>query len=125
MSELRLYAITSKEVIGLMKGNRGKLVAQAGHAYLHAFWDACIVIPEVAEKYCNSQAAAKIALVVDTTKELEIIYNRFYVDHMYGLTKVVDSGRTCFNEPTFTFVGVGPITSEDFERIAPGLKVLL
>ena len=23
-----------------MNGNRGKLVAQAGHAYLHSYWDA-------------------------------------------------------------------------------------
>lgn len=127
MSELRLYAITSKEVLKKMNGNRGKLAAQSGHAYLHAFWDAEQWIPSVAREYQFSQAAVKIACVVETDQELESLYDQFSsAEKIYGMTKVVDAGRTVFNgEPTLTFIGIGPITKEEFETVAPGLKLLL
>lgn len=128
MSELRLYAITSKEVLKKINGNRGKLVAQAAHAFLHAFWDAEQFIPDVAREYqFGDQSAVKICLVVDTDQELLDIFDKFEAaEKIHGLTKVIDQGRTVFNgEPTLTFIGVGPITKEDFEAVSPGLKLLL
>ena len=36
----KMYCIFAKESIAKMNGIRGKMATQAGHAYLHAFWDA-------------------------------------------------------------------------------------
>lgn len=45
----RMYCIVARDSLKLMNGNRGKLAAQAGHAYLHAFWDAedVKILPEL------------------------------------------------------------------------------
>ncbi len=115
--ELVIYAIVSREVIKLMKGNRGKLVNQGGHATLHAWWDAQLRFPAVADRYRYSQAAVKVTLVVDTTQELKDLYELFRKD--YGTELVEDSGRTLFDGvPTITYVGVGPITKAEFEKRA-------
>ena len=37
---IKMYCIFSRESLEAMKGVRGKMAAQAGHAYLHAFWNA-------------------------------------------------------------------------------------
>jgi peptidyl-tRNA hydrolase len=37
---IKMYCIFSRESVEKMKGNKGKMCAQAGHAYLHAWWDA-------------------------------------------------------------------------------------
>lgn len=147
--ELRLYAITSREAVKAMGGNRGKLAAQAGHAYLHAFWDAeqrfgkdkfptdgglggdyplgsghrIYAFQRDIQTYRFSQAAAKVCLIVETTDELVDLYAKF--EPLYGCTLVTDAGRTVFKEPTTTFVGVGPITKEAFNDLAPDLKLFL
>lgn len=36
----KMYCIFAKESLDKIKGVRGKLATQAGHAYLHAYWDA-------------------------------------------------------------------------------------
>lgn len=146
---LRMYAVTSREALAAMGGNRGKLAAQAGHAYLHAFWDAEVRFGEDAyptdgglggdyplgsghsvyayqrdiKAYRHSGAAVKVTLVVDTTDELAILFDLFRP--VCGTTLVKDAGRTVFKEPTVTFVGIGPITREAFEDLAPGLRPLL
>lgn len=115
--ELVIYAIVSREVIKLMKGNRGKLVNQGGHATLHAWWDAQNRFPAIADRYRFSQSAVKVTLVVDTTQELKDLYELFRKD--YGAELVEDSGRTLFDGvPTITYVGVGPITKAEFEKRA-------
>uniref|UniRef100_A0AB74UMM6 peptidyl-tRNA hydrolase n=1 Tax=Caulobacter phage BL57 TaxID=3348355 RepID=A0AB74UMM6_9VIRU len=133
-AELRLYAIVSQEALDAMTVakrsrkpedkslNIGKLAAQAGHAYLHAWWDAMERFPKPARQYRYSQSAAKIALHVGTNAELTALYERF--QPFVGATLVLDSGRTVFAEPTITFVGVGPITEAAFKAHAPDLKLL-
>lgn len=120
--ELRLYAILSREAWDKMQGNLGKLSAQAGHAYVHAWWDALERFPRAARQYRWSQQAAKVCLWVSETGELQDLYDLF--EPHCGVTHVKDAGRTVFKEPTVTFVGVGPITKAQFEEIAPGLKPL-
>lgn len=133
--ELRLYAVISKEVIEMMAqartkpgkpvdpgAGRGKEDAQAGHAFLHAWWNAMERFPRDARRYRWSQAAAKVVLVVDTIDEVKALYDAF--EPHCGATLVRDAGRTVFKEPTVTFVGIGPITKAAFEEFAPGLKML-
>lgn len=109
-----------------MGGNRGKLAAQAGHAYLHAFWDAENYenYKSVAERYRDSMQAKKVCLVVDTDAELFEIYE----DYMYqeiGATLVKDAGITVFEYPTLTCIGIGPLTEDQVSEKLKSLKVLI
>lgn len=123
-----------------MNGNRGKMASQAGHAYLHAFWDAYHVCDdavlltdeqfqtarnklEQAIIYKDSGLAFKITLVVDTDEELKVLADK-YRDKC-GVSLVTDAGRTVFNEPTITCVGLGPVDEEQLDEDIRSLKVLI
>lgn len=100
----------------------GKLAAQAGHAYLHAWWDAedrlmygdswSDITPygHLCLAYRNSGDARKVSLVVDTVEELRELYDTFRP--YMGATLVEDCGYTVFDEPTITAVGLGPVNSD-------------
>ena len=119
---IKMYAIFCRETLQEMKFE-GKLAAQAGHAYLHAWWNAedrfdpmhgeepdDYYYWDVMQAYRESNDARKIALVVDTVEELEELYEQFK-PHM-GATIVDDCGYTVFNCTTTTAVGLGPIPSD-------------
>ncbi|AXQ69414.1 hydrolase [Caulobacter phage CcrBL9] len=134
-SELVMYSIISEEALKAMKGNRGKLVSQGGHAYLHTWWDSERRFSSAAYAYRNSNAAVKVALrpmqdlalpdilVADTEDQLSALYDIFHP--ICGCTLTRDAARTVFTEPTVTFLGVGPIYKTLFNELAPGLRPLL
>jgi peptidyl-tRNA hydrolase len=122
-SELRLYAIVNKEALASAKGNRGKMHAQAGHAFLHAWWDAERRFREIAYRYRDTQAALKIVLAAENAAELQDMYER--IKPICGCTLVVDAARTVFAEPTITFLGIGPIAREDAPDWLQALKPLI
>ena len=93
-----------------MNGIRGKMATQAGHAYVHAFWDATIpdanhtmiAEPEVFEQkkeqalaYAHGEHAYKITLIVDTVDELKALQEAYR--NVCGTSLVTDAG---FTEPT-------------------------
>lgn len=122
---IKMYAIFCRETLRKMKFE-GKLAAQAGHAYLHAWWNAednwgpveggdVHYFPEnsyktVMQAYRYGDDARKVSLVVDTVQELEELYEQFR-PHM-GATIVDDCGYTVFDCTTTTAVGLGPIPSD-------------
>ena len=119
---IKMYAVFCRETLQKMKFE-GKLAAQAGHAYLHAWWNAeerfdplegsepdDYYYWDIMQKYRHSDDARKIALVVDTVEELEELYEQFK-PHM-GATIVDDCGYTVFDCTTTTAVGLGPIPSD-------------
>ena len=122
---LRLYAVFSPTALKAMKGIRGKLAAQAGHAYLHAWWDAFDRHPETALAYRSGPRAFKIALVAPDDADaawfesLAATYRP-----LCGVTTVVDAGFTVFEGPTLTCVGIGPISPDDCESTLNGLRLL-
>ncbi len=120
---MRIYAIVAKESLQKMNGNRGKLSAQTGHAYLHSWWNAAEHFPEQAIAYKNSNHARKITLIVDTEEELLPLLDKY--SKICGTTKVVDAGFTVFTEPTFTCIGIGPISEDLIEDDIKKLKVLI
>lgn len=124
MSEgLRLYAIANREALAASKGNRGKMHAQAGHAFLHAWWDAEKRFPEAARRYRDEQAATKVVLAAENEAELREMYERIHP--LCGCTLVVDAARTVFPEPTVTFLGVGPISPDQAPDWLKALKPLV
>lgn len=94
-----------------MKGIRGKMMAQAGHAYLHAYWDAEERFPEQASAYKDANHARKITLVVDTDEEMLTLYQSY--KDVCGTVEIIDAGFTVFNGPTLTCIGIGPIAPEN------------
>lgn len=106
---MKMYVIVSRDALKAMKGNRGKLVAQIGHATLHTWWDAAVRFPDMANEYRDRThgAAKKIGLVVDNADQL-VELEKAYKD-VCGVSLVVDAGLTVFNEPTTTCLGIGPI----------------
>lgn len=106
----KLYAVMSKEAVKKMNGIRGKMIAQGGHAFLHAYWDSLNRFPEYAEAYKNSDHAFKITLVVEKTEQLETLRDAY--KDLCGVSLVKDAGFTVFNEPTVTCLGIGPIPED-------------
>lgn len=125
---IKMYAIFARETLTQMQFE-GKLASQAGHAFLHAWWDAEKRLkyesyidpqrgfPDVSDYYLDimkpykyNDDARKITLVVNTVNELRDLYNTFS-PHI-GATLVEDCGYTVFSEPTITALGLGPIPSD-------------
>ena len=105
-----MYCIFAKESVAKMNGNRGKLAAQAGHAYLHAFWKSQVEFPKMAQLYYETDHAYKISLTVDTVEELKDLEKRY--SSICGTSLVKDAGFTVFKEPTITCLGIGPIPED-------------
>jgi peptidyl-tRNA hydrolase len=124
MSERRLKMICamSAEAVKSMKGSRGKLGAQAGHAFLHAWWDASERFPDMAAAYRDSERAFKIVLVVDGADDLLKLRDAYQGSH--GVSLVTDAGITVFEGPTVTCLGIGPIYDDECGEDLKGLKVL-
>ncbi len=125
-STIKMYCIFSRESLAKMQGNRGKACAQAGHAYLHAWWAAeKLRLSYVAEdnekeysrlfetmgKYKNGDDARKICLVVDTDADLR----RLVADYQgfTGTTLVEDCGYTVVDPGTITCAGIGPLRDSE------------
>lgn len=119
--KIKMYCIFSRESLSKMNGIRGKMATQAGHAYLHSFWNALEneSYKNMALDYKASDHAYKITLVVDTVDELKEIQQRY--KDVCGTSLVTDAGFTVFEVPTTTCLGIGPI-SED--KIGDDLKCL-
>lgn len=124
--KVKMYCVFARESLDKINGIRGKLATQAGHAYLHAFWDANydhnaepftseeVILAarkvDQAQAYYRTERAYKITLVVDTVEELKALQERY--KDICGTSLVTDAGFTVFKEPTTTCLGLGPI-SED------------
>lgn len=128
----KMYCIYAMESVKKMNGNRGKLASQAGHAYLHSFWDALgykwkgdetIHIFHQAVNYQNSDHAYKITLVVDTVEQLKEIQEKYV--GVCGNSLVTDAAFTVFNEPTTVCLGIGPISEENIGEDLKSLKLFL
>jgi hypothetical protein len=60
--ELKMYCIYARESLEKMNGIRGKLASMAGHAYLHAWWNAAEGHSNDANDYRDTNLAIKITL---------------------------------------------------------------
>ena len=122
--KIKMYCIFAKESVQKMNGIRGKMCTQAGHAYLHAFWDAfsggSVEKMQQAADYKNSDRAYKITLVVDTVDELKALQEKY--KDVCGTSLVTDAGFTVFSEPTTTCLGIGPISEDNIGDDQKALK---
>lgn len=119
---LKMVCVFAMESVAKMKGSRGKLGAQAGHAFLHAWWDAIGRFPEAASDYKRSERAYKVCLRVETEEDLRKL-EEAYRDR-FGTSLVTDAGITVFDRPTTTCLGIGPIRDSECGDDLKALKVL-
>lgn len=120
---MKMYCVFARESLAKMGGNRGKMSAQAGHAFLHAYWSAETHFPEDAECYRNSDRAYKITLAVDTVEQLNELASAY--KSKCGVAMVTDAAFTVFDEPTTTCLGIGPIHPDLIGDDLKALKVLI
>lgn len=129
----KMYCIFALESVKKMNGIRGKMCTQAGHAYLHAFWNAVdhndpsnlddAIYKRKSDQvsgYVDSERAYKITLVVDTVDELKALQEKY--KDVCGTSLVTDAGYTVFNEPTTTCLGLGPISEDNIGDDIKALK---
>ncbi len=119
---MTMYCIVSAEAMAAAGGNRGKMMAQAGHAFLHAFIDAVARFPAAAAAYSASDSPRKIVLVAATADAMTALASA-YRDRS-GIFLVVDAGHTVFAGPTMTCLGIGPICADDVGSDLQGLPAL-
>lgn len=119
MSDIKLYAIVSNEAVAASKGNRGKMGAQLGHAYVHSFLDSMTRFPDQAKAYLATGVVGKVCLRADegVLHQLSIAYK-----NKCGVFLVKDAGLTVFPRPMITALGIGPIDVKEREEILTELK---
>lgn len=60
MTSVTMYCIVSRGALSAAGGNRGKMMAQVGHAFLHSYLDAAARFPAAADAYRLSDAPRKV-----------------------------------------------------------------
>lgn len=120
MDDIKLYAIVSNEAVKASNGNRGKMGAQIGHAYVHSILDAQQRFPALVDAYLDSGVVGKACLKAD--EEILHQLSRLYKDKT-GVFLVKDAGLTVFPRPMITALGIGPIYVKDREDILKNLSV--
>jgi len=121
-AEQRMYCVVSQQALDLMDGEQGKLAAQAGHGFVHAFWDAERRHFFRALRYKYGPAAVKITLVAKDHRDLEELAT-YYKDRT-GVSVVRDAGRTILPPGTATCVGIGPLTIHEADGPLSNYKSL-
>jgi peptidyl-tRNA hydrolase len=132
---IKMYCIFNPEAVKLMGGNRGKCAAQAGHAYLHAWWDAQVrsqfadselsfeYVRDTLIPYYENNDARKIGLIGESEEQLREL-EAYYKDKC-GVSLVEDCGYTIFEQPTITCLGIGPIEDDQKCEILKNLPLFI
>ena len=123
LEDLKLYAIVSQPALSKMGGNRGKLGAMLGHAFVHTVWDAETRHPVRAQAYKSSGCAKKIVLVCEDEDLMTHLAADYRV--VCGTTVVEDAGLTVFKGRTFAAIGIGPLAAAECDSRLAALKVLI
>ena len=97
-------------------------MAQAGHAFVSAIEQARAASQEQVDQYLRNEQpkivlrAKNEAVIRRAAVECEQAGIPFYL--------VIDAGRTVFNEPTVTCLGIGPVVKGDLPKFVQRLQLL-
>lgn len=111
-SMYKLYSILLAPSVRAMNGNRGRMVVQAAHGFIHALWDAEKRFPETVEAYRSQGSAFKISLVTDDPQVLTDLHLKYC--QIGGASMVKETGSKAsgdMNEAAamITGLGLGPL----------------
>lgn len=124
----KLYSILLLPAVKAMNGNRGRMAVQAGHGWLHAYWDAEKRFPEAVAAY-RSQTAFKVCLVTDSEEAIQAMF--FLYSQICGASLVKESGSksdgTTDEAAAFglTCLGLGPLHADHVRDDLRALKSFL
>lgn len=118
--DIKLYCIVSEEAVKAAGGNRGKMGAQIGHAYVHSMLDSMARFPKDAQAYLDTGIVGKVCLKApeETLHALSVLYK-----NRCGVFLVKDAGLTVFPRPMITALGIGPINVDAREDVLKNLKL--
>ena len=102
-----------------LKMPKGKLAAQVAHAAIEA---ALRADKNIMQNW-RQNGMTKIVLKVKNLKELHR-YLQLAKDAGIATALITDAGRTVFNEPTVTCLGIGPAEEEDIDAVTRDLKMM-
>ncbi len=114
----KLYAVLLIPAVKAMNGNRGKMVTQGGHAFVHALWDAEDRFPDAVAPFRGPPSAFKIALAIDDETALRALADRY--GSICGVSLVEERGAKAdgsVNEAArgVTGLGIGPIREDQID----------
>ena len=99
---------------------KGKFCAQACHASLGALEECG---SEAAERAWREGGCTKIVVQIESEQAIRDLYE---AAKLAGLPAylVTDAGRTEFNGPTVTSLGIGPAEASGIDKLTGNLKLL-
>lgn len=107
---------------GIRKVRTGKMVAQACHASLLSADIVKNLCPDSHREWIVS-GYGKVVVYVDSEDQLIAIAEQCKELEVPGIL-IQDAGRTEFNKPTFTAVGIGPWSSDQIDIVTGELPLL-
>lgn len=116
----RLYAAVRTD-LGM---TAGKIVSQAGHAYVDAILEATNKRPDEVDLWRDKHHGIKVCLAVRSLMQLYEL--KAECDRMGIFCSVIeDLGFTVFDgKPTITAIGLGPIKRSQAGPVLDGLRLL-
>jgi peptidyl-tRNA hydrolase len=119
MTDMKMYCLVSQEAVKAAGGNRGKMGAQMGHAFIGAYEDSLMRFPQLVQAYKETGRVAKVLLAApeETLHQLSRLYQG-----RCGVALIKDAGLTVFPRPMITALGIGPIDVEEREDVLKALK---
>ena len=102
-----------------LKMPKGKLAAQVAHASLEA---ALSAKPDVLEAW-REEGAKKVVLKVESLAELTPFFKLAKANKL-PTSLIKDAGRTFFDGPTVTCVGIGPADEQTIDKLTAKLHLI-
>ena len=100
---------------------KGKIAAQAGHAFVEAYKKTKMKDPDAVEAW-ETTGGEKVVLKVSSEGELIKYYTR--LKRKFPTVLIRDAGHTQITSGTKTCIGVGPVKESDIDSITKELKLL-
>jgi len=120
----KLYSIMLLPAVKAMNGNRGRMIVQGGHGFVHALWDAEKRFPDTYAAY-RQQTAFKAALAAADEQTIRDLH--FKYSQICGVSLVNESGSKMDGAVSdagalgLTCLGLGPIhvdqTGDDLKAL--------
>lgn len=121
MVGIRMYAIVADEAVAACGGNRGKMAAQCGHAFVR-----CAMAAErngYDPQRLRDYEAVEAKIVLRAPRDT---FTRLLEQHQHVPTaQIADAGHTVLEPGTITCLGIGPIYDSERSADLRGLPVWL
>lgn len=115
MDDLRIYCLIRQDINMPL----GKMIAQSGHAFMGAM---LVADQTIVDEYLSGP----FTKISKWTKNLDSMLRAKKECDDLGLpvALITDSGRTVFNEPTVTCLGIGPVKRSQLPKFVDKMRLV-